>query len=190
MEEKEEYDFDNLTDKQKRFCEEYVIDWNGTRAAIASGYSKKTAKEIASENLTKPNIKAYIDYIQQDLSKLAGISALKNVLELKKIAFTNLTDFKKGWMTEREFEELTEDQKAALSEIQYTDRMTKAGSEKIVKFKVHDKMRALELLNKMLGYDSAAKVDVTSKGDKINTSVPEITVTFRDFSEKDETEEE
>ena len=34
-----------LTEKQKRFCEEYIIDWNGTRAAIAAGYSKKTAKE-------------------------------------------------------------------------------------------------------------------------------------------------
>jgi phage terminase small subunit len=33
-----------MTDKQKRFCEEYVKDWNATRAAIAAGYSEKTAR--------------------------------------------------------------------------------------------------------------------------------------------------
>lgn len=166
--ETQEYNFDELTDKQRRFCEEYVIDWNGTRAAIAAGYSKKTAKEIASENLTKPNIDAYIKHIQNDLSKLSGVTALRNILELKKLAYTNITDFKNGWMTERDFEELTEEQKAALSEIQYIDRETKLGTEKIVKFKLHDKQKAIDQLNKMLGFESASKVDVTSLGEKIN----------------------
>ena len=49
-----------LTPKQQRFCDEYLIDLNGTRAAIAAGYSKKTAAVIAAENLTKPNIAEYI----------------------------------------------------------------------------------------------------------------------------------
>lgn len=51
----------NLTDKQKRFCEEYIIDCNATQAAIRSGYSPKTAKQIGQENLTKPDLKKYID---------------------------------------------------------------------------------------------------------------------------------
>jgi phage terminase small subunit len=45
---------DKLTDKQKRFCEEYVIDWNATRSAIAAGYSENTSYSIGSENLKKP----------------------------------------------------------------------------------------------------------------------------------------
>lgn len=49
-----------LTAKQQRFCDEYLIDMNATQAAIRAGYSKKTARIIASENITKPNIKAYI----------------------------------------------------------------------------------------------------------------------------------
>ena len=49
-----------MTEKQKRFCDEYLIDLNATQAAIRAGYSKKTAKVIANENLTKPNIKEYI----------------------------------------------------------------------------------------------------------------------------------
>ena len=75
-----------LTAKQRIFCEEYVIDWNATRSAIAAGYSEKTAQAIGSENLTKPIISDYIELIQQDLAKLAGISALSNINILKKIA--------------------------------------------------------------------------------------------------------
>lgn len=47
--------------KQKRFCDEYLIDCNATQAAIRAGYSPKTAKQIGQENLTKPDLKSYID---------------------------------------------------------------------------------------------------------------------------------
>lgn len=50
-----------LTAKQQRFCDEYLIDLDGTKAAIRAGYSEKTAAVIASENLRKPNICEYID---------------------------------------------------------------------------------------------------------------------------------
>lgn len=50
-----------LTAKQKRFCDEYLIDLNATQAAIRAGYSKKTAKQIGQQNLTKLDIKEYID---------------------------------------------------------------------------------------------------------------------------------
>lgn len=147
-----------LTDKQKRFCEEYVIDWNGTRAAKAAGYSENTAQVIGSENLAKPIIQAYIEEIQQDLAKLCGVSAARNINELKKIAYSNLADFKNGWMSEKDFDELTEDQKAALSEIKYVEKEVGQGRiEKVVLFKVHDKQRAIEGLNKMLGFNAPEK---------------------------------
>lgn len=50
-----------MTAKQKRFCDEYLLDLNATQAAIRAGYSEKNARNIASENLAKPNIKEYID---------------------------------------------------------------------------------------------------------------------------------
>lgn len=50
-----------MTPKQKRFCDEYLIDCNATQAAIRAGYSAKTAKQIATENLSKPDLRAYID---------------------------------------------------------------------------------------------------------------------------------
>lgn len=50
-----------LTPKQKRFCEEYLVDLNATQAAIRAGYSKRTANRIGAENLTKLVIKQYIE---------------------------------------------------------------------------------------------------------------------------------
>ena len=50
-----------LTAKQQRFCDEYLIDLNATQAAIRAGYSEKTAKQIGQENLTKPDLKEYIE---------------------------------------------------------------------------------------------------------------------------------
>lgn len=50
-----------MTPKQKRFCDEYLTDMNATQAAIRAGYSVKTAGQIATENLKKPNIKLYIE---------------------------------------------------------------------------------------------------------------------------------
>lgn len=49
-----------LTQKQRRFIDEYIISGNATQAAIKAGYSKKTAAVTATENLRKPNIKAEI----------------------------------------------------------------------------------------------------------------------------------
>lgn len=50
-----------MTEKQKRFADEYLKDLNATQAAIRAGYSKKTAYSIGFEILKKPEIKSYID---------------------------------------------------------------------------------------------------------------------------------
>lgn len=49
-----------LTQKQRRFIDEYIISGNATQAAIKAGYSKRTARKIGQENLTKPDIKTEI----------------------------------------------------------------------------------------------------------------------------------
>ena len=49
-----------LTAKQQRFCDEYLIDLNATQAAIRAGYSEASARQMGTENLSKPSIKKYI----------------------------------------------------------------------------------------------------------------------------------
>jgi phage terminase small subunit len=46
-----------LTNRQLMFVAEYLVDQNGKAAAVRAGYSEQTAASIASENLTKPNIR-------------------------------------------------------------------------------------------------------------------------------------
>lgn len=69
-----------MTDKQRKFCEEYIVDCNATQAAIRAGYSKKTAKQIGQENLTKPDLKKYIN---EQLEKISSekIADAKEVME-------------------------------------------------------------------------------------------------------------
>lgn len=57
----------DMTKKQKRFCDEYLIDCNATQAAIRAGYSEKSAYSIGVENLKKPEIKSYIE---QELERI------------------------------------------------------------------------------------------------------------------------
>ena len=113
-----------LNEKQKRFCEEYVFDWNATRAYQVA-YPDSTydsARSSSSTALTNPNILEYIEEIQKDFAKLAGISKLSVLKELQKII-------------------LEED------------------SEEVAK---RDKIKALEVVNKMLGFNEAEKKDITN----------------------------
>ena len=75
-----------MNDKQKQFCEEYIIDLNGTQAAIRAGYSKKTARAIANELLTKLDIQKYICELKNKRSERVKYSQdelMRDILEVK-----------------------------------------------------------------------------------------------------------
>ena len=69
-----------MTAKQKRFCEEYLVDCNATQAAIRTGYSKKTARAVGQRLLTNVDIKKYIEQQLQKL-KTEKIADAQEVLE-------------------------------------------------------------------------------------------------------------
>lgn len=64
-----------LTAKQEAFCNEYLIDLNATQAAIRAGYSERTAKDIACENLAKPYLAEYIAKLKAERSERTLINA-------------------------------------------------------------------------------------------------------------------
>lgn len=77
----------SLTDKQKFFIKEFIVDFNATQAAIRAGYSPKTARQAGAENLSKPVIRGVIDKAilsRADRVELTGDNVLT---ELKCIAF-------------------------------------------------------------------------------------------------------
>lgn len=75
------------------FCQEYVKNkGNGTQAAITAGYSKKTAQEIAAENLLKPIIISRIDELRGDLGEKFEDDAAKVINELKAMGFFDVSE--------------------------------------------------------------------------------------------------
>lgn len=173
MSEDKKYSLDELknklTNKERIFCHQYIIDWNGTRSAKIAGYSAKTATETAYENLTKPHIKQYIAFIKDDIEKEAGISKLKQVNEFNKIAYSTISHIHDTWIKLKEFENLTDDQKSAIESIETKTEHKTVNEEviamKYVKIKLYSKTTALSELNKMLGYNETTKlsVEVTEK---------------------------
>lgn len=82
-----------LNEKQKKFCNEYLIDLNATQAAIRAGYSEKTARSIANENLTKPDIQKYIQDLQAGIQKRNKISQdeiVQDLIEIKNRCMQNV----------------------------------------------------------------------------------------------------
>lgn len=138
-----------MTRKQKRFVEEYLIDLNATQAAIRAGYSPDSAAVIASENLKKPNIRAYIDKAIAERSKRTGINADRVLRELAKIAFVNAPDvINLDDATLRE--DAAQDDTAAIASVKVKMIPTPEGQGIEREIKLADKLKALELLGKHL----------------------------------------
>lgn len=167
----EKGDSTNLNESQKKFCEEYIFDFNATRAynKVYPKPTKESARRLGSILLTNIDVKAYIAELQADLAKTSGISRLKVLKEYEKMAFTSIAHLHDTWTTRKEFEDLTEDQKSSIAEIQ--TRQTEHGEE--VKIKLHDKRGALESISRMLGYNEPEKVDVTTQGEKVQFYLPD-----------------
>lgn len=167
----------SLTPKQRKFCEEYIFDFNASRAAREAGYSEDTAGSIGHENLKKPEIQAYISELQADLEKTAGISRLMVLREHQKMAFSSIAHLHLTWITRKNFETLTEDQKACIAQIETQTRMERNPIEDgdpiqvdYVKIKLYDKQKSLDSISKMLGYDSAQKIQIQSDNSVIKLS--------------------
>lgn len=165
---------DRLTEKERIFCHQYIIDWNGARSAREAGYSEDSAKEIAHATLTKVHNQQYIDFIKNDLEKEAGISKLKQLNELYKIAYSTIAHLHNTWIELKEFESLTDDQKASIESIDTKTEHRTVEEEiiivKFVKIKLYSKTTALDQINKMMGYNEAEKINsditVTVKREK------------------------
>jgi phage terminase small subunit len=78
-----------LEPKQQAFCEEYIIDFNGTQAAIRAGYSAKTANEQSSRLLANVNIQTEIKRQIENRSKRTEITQDRVLLEIARLAFND-----------------------------------------------------------------------------------------------------
>ncbi len=134
-----------LTPKQERFIKEYLIDLNATQAAIRAGYSKKTARFIGAENLTKPNIQRAIQKARDELTKKVGITQERVLNEEKHIAFSDIRGIFDENGTLIKPHELPEEVSRAVAKIEVID--TPMGKK--YRYRFWDKGAALARLEKI-----------------------------------------
>lgn len=177
-----------MTDAQKRFCDEYLIDLNATRAyKVAYPRCKKdeTANAASSRMLRNVKVQEYISEKQQEIEERTEVTQDMVIKELANIALFNIKNIYNDNGTLKAIKDIDEETIRAISSVKV---LQKAGAMKIsidmegkdnevpiehiqeqtIEFKTNDKVKALELLGKHLGM---FKEKVTIDGN-VNTNNP------------------
>lgn len=176
---------DNLTDKQYRFCHEYMVDSNATQAAIRAGYSEDTAGSIGSENLKKPNISEYIVELREKAQKRAGISVDRILNEYAKVAFFDIRKIYNDDGSLLPIQEIDSESAGAIAGMETYEENEKSGEETfnsgtVRKVKIADKIRALDSLGKHFGI---FEKDNQQKQLEINNNIDISHLTFEQLKE-------
>ena len=158
-----------MTDRQKIFCQEYLIDLNATQAAIRAGYSVKTAQEQSSRLLSNVMVQREIERLKAERSRRTGITADRVLQELARIGFVNPMDIIDSEDATVRNSAGTDDT-AAIASVKVKIIPTKDGNGIEREVKLHDKVKALELMGKHLGMftdkvDLNANLPVILSGD-------------------------
>ncbi|MBV7531335.1 terminase small subunit [Chitinophaga sp. sic0106] len=155
-----------LTPKVLRFGREYVIDHNGKQAAIRAGYAARTAEQQASRLLSNVKVKEFISSLESEVNtKLEQKHELSKDRVLQELARIGLFDARKLFTVDGAIKAPChwEDDVAAVivgldvHEDYVSDSNEKEATGAMKKVKLADKLRALEIIGKMLGYYSPDK---------------------------------
>lgn len=135
-----------LRPKQQKFVEEYLVDLNGKQAAVRAGYAAGSAHVTASRLLSRPDIR---NLVASALGDRFGVTHCAIVEELAAIAFHNIGDYMdwaEGRVSVVPSSKLTAYQLKAIS-------AAKSGTSGSMELRFYDKLRALELLARALGFE-------------------------------------
>lgn len=155
-----------LSAKEKKFCQEYSVDQNGTQAAIRAGYSAKTANEQAARMLAKVNIKAELKRIADKDCKRNEIKKDEIIALLKNWVYADITETFE--LTVTQLKKLPIHVRRLITS--YKKKEVKVGRKTtfdIVEIKFVSKEKAVEILNQMLGFNAPTKV----QGEIINRNI-------------------
>jgi phage terminase small subunit len=162
-----------LTELQRRFSEEYIIDFNGTQAAIRAGYSKNGAGQAAAKCLDNSEVQSLIAELVKKQSDRTGVEADKVVNELSKIAFSDVRSLFNEEGDPLTAKELSDKISGAVSSIKITetDQTVKSYNrvtKRVYEYKFWDKLEALTTLLRRL---DSGKEPETVKDININVEI-------------------
>lgn len=186
-----------LSVKQENFCNFYIETGNASEAyrrAYAVGkIADKLIWEKASRLLNSAKVKARVKELQGELKKKSDITKERVMEELASIAFSSIADMHNSWIERAEFDKLTTKQKSAIKSISTKIIKKNIGTKnkpeiidvEYVKIELYDKIKAIERVCKILGWDSPIKTDITSAGERINNSIEVEIIDKREDADKD-----
>ena len=160
-----------LTIKQENFCNKYLESGNASEAYRRAYSCEKMKPETinikACELLKNGKIMVRVKELQNELKAKSDVTKEDKLKILHYMLKTSIADFHKSWHKLKSFNKLTDKQKMCIKSI--TSKDTKYGKE--IKIELHDKIKIIEVSNKMLGDDAPAKHEVTGKdGEGISIS--------------------
>lgn len=174
-----------LTDKQQRFCEEYLIDLNATQAAIRAGYSPKTANEQAGRLLVNVSVQQYLSKRKETIVNKLQITQEMVVEGYRKLAFYDPRKFydEKGNLLS--IPDLDEETAFALAGFEVMEEKGGDGKGHQVllgytkKIKMSDRKGALDSICKVLGFNAPEKKANT---DTQGNDIPQTSLTDQQFA--------
>lgn len=172
-----------LTVKQENFCNYYVESGNASeayrRAYTCDGWKDKSVWEKASTLLTDVKVQSRVRELQEEQKDRSDITKEKILAELSNIAFSSIAHLHNTWIERKDFELLTDKQKSSIKSISTKVLKKNVGTNEdpvivdveYVKIELYDKIKAIERICKMLGFDEPTVVDLRNALVQIDTGV-------------------
>ncbi len=156
-----------MTDLQKRFCQEYVIDSHISNAGKRAGIQGDNVNIVAWQMMQMPEVQQYIEQLQNEAAIRCQISKDAWLLEFKKIGFSNIRNYMTDQCDAKDLSDV--EMPEVIKSIKKTVKSTEFGNDTMIEFTLHDKQTALVNIGRHLGWfekDNAQK-GVNLKGAKI-----------------------
>jgi phage terminase small subunit len=175
-----------LTIKQENFCNYYIECGNASeayrRAYNAANMKDETIWSRASKLLAEYKVSTRVEELRKQANDMSRITKERILKELSNMAFSSISEMHNTWIERKEFDKLTDSQKASIKSISTKVLKKNVGTKEdpqivdveFVKIELYDKIKAIECINKMLGYNEPEKVDVGIREPMTNAKAKEI----------------
>lgn len=164
----------SLTVKQENFCNYYIESGNASnayrRAYSCEKMKDETVNRKAIELMHNGMIKARVKVLQEEQKEKSDITKERILQELSSIAFSTIADMHNTWIERKEFDKLSKREKSAIKCISTKTLKKNIGTSddpeiidvEYVKIELYDKIKAIERICKMLGFDAASEINVNT----------------------------
>ena len=143
-----------MTPRQRRFVDEYLIDFNASKAFLRAGYSTAHARRSAWRLMQTPAVRSAIEAGQQRLAATASVSAARVIAEYVRVAFASVEDFLAigaDGSVRLDLTNVPPGHLAAIADFRLEEHRSEDGRTTRLRIKLANKLHALDSLSRHLG---------------------------------------